>query len=97
MLIGKRACRGCYWLYEVTKDSIGFNSNELVIGHTVWWPTAILADEWQTSKPPENVVDYVSGFRWKLYEAQAVAQKKLCKSQTKMQQLFKLSLKDLTV
>ncbi len=73
---------------EVTQESIGFSPNELVFGHVVRGPTAVLADEWHTSKPPDNIIDYVSGFRRRLYEARAIAQKKLVKSQVKMQQLF---------
>ncbi len=35
---------------EVTQESIGFSPNELVFGHVVKGPTAVLADEWHTSK-----------------------------------------------
>ncbi len=47
-----------------------------------------LADEWRTSDPPENVLDYVSSFRYRLYEARAIALRKLGKTQKKMQRLF---------
>lgn len=73
---------------EVVQESIGFSPNELVFGHTVRGPIAVLADEWKTSDPPENVLDYVSSFRYRLYETRAIAQRKLGKSQGKMQRLF---------
>lgn len=49
---------------------------------------AVLADEWTTFDPPENVLDYVSSFRYRLYETRAIALRKLAKSQGKMQRLF---------
>ncbi len=47
-----------------------------------------MADEWRTSDPPEKVLDYVSSFRYRLYEARAIALRKLGKTQKKMQRLF---------
>ncbi len=73
---------------EVVQESTGFSPNELVFGHTVRGPIALLADEWRTSDPPENVLDYVSSFRYRLYEARAIALRKLGKTQKKMQRLF---------
>lgn len=51
-------------------------------------PTDVLADEWCTAEVPSNVLDYVSGFRYRLYEARAAASRKPGKSQSKMQRLF---------
>lgn len=73
---------------EVVQESTGFSPNELVFGHTVRGPIALLADEWRTSDPPENVLDYVSSFRYRLYKARAIALRKLGKTQKKMQRLF---------
>uniref|UniRef100_A0A9J8A7G0 Gypsy retrotransposon integrase-like protein 1 n=1 Tax=Cyprinus carpio carpio TaxID=630221 RepID=A0A9J8A7G0_CYPCA len=73
---------------EVVHESTGFSPNELVFGHTVRGPIAVLADEWKTSDPPENVLDYVSSFCYRLYEARAIALRKLGKSQEKMKRLF---------
>lgn len=78
---------------EVVQESIGFSPNELVFGHTVRGPIAVLADKWKTFNPPENVLDYVSSFRYRLYEARAIAQRKLGKSQGKMQRLFDRKVK----
>ncbi len=73
---------------EVIQESLGFSPNELVFGHVVRGPTAVLAEGWRMSKPSENIADYVNGFRRRLYEARALAKKKLSKSQIKMQQHF---------
>lgn len=78
---------------EVVQESTGFSPNELVFGHTVRGPIAVLADEWNITDPPENVLDYVSGFRYRLYEARAIALRKLGKSQEKMQRLFDRKVK----
>lgn len=59
-----------------------------MFGHAVQGPTVVLADEWNTDTPPVNVLDYVSGFRYHLYQARAAPQKALAKSQCKMQRLF---------
>ncbi|KAL6485643.1 hypothetical protein MHYP_G00050350 [Metynnis hypsauchen] len=67
---------------------MGFSPNELVFAHTVRGPTAVVADNWNLDDPPENVVDYVRGFRYRRYQARAVAHRKLGKAQTKMQRLF---------
>ena len=83
---------GLPWLLlairEVVQESTGFSPNELVFGHDVRGPTAVLADEWCTEEAPVNVLDYVSGFRYRLYEARAAAGRKLGKAQSKMQRLY---------
>ncbi len=73
---------------KVVQESTGFSPNELVFGHTVRGPIALLAEEWRTSDPPENVLDYVSSFHYRLYEARAIALRKLSKTQKKRQRLF---------
>lgn len=83
---------GLPWLLmgvrEVTQESVGFSPNDLVFGHEVRGPLAILAENWTPSEPSQNVLDYVSGFRYRLYEARAIAQRRLGKSQDKMEKLF---------
>lgn len=89
---------GLPWLLlairEVVQESTGFSPNELVFGHAVRGPTAVLADEWCTDETPVNVLDYVSGFRYRLYEARAAAIRKLGKAQSKMQRLYNRKAKD---
>ena len=91
---------GLPWLLlairEVVQESTGFSPNELVFGHSVRGPTAVLADEWCTAETPTNVVDYVSGFRYRLYEARAAARRKLGKAQSKMQRLYNRRAKNRT-
>ncbi len=83
--------QGLPWLLvgirEVVQESLGYSPNELVFGHEVRGPIAVFADNWV---PPEssNVLDYVSGFQYRLYEACAIAQRKLGKAQRKMEHLF---------
>ncbi len=55
-------------------------------------PNAGLADQWNTSEPPENVIDCVNSFRYRLYVT-AIAQRKLGKSQKKMPRLFDRKVK----
>lgn len=52
-----------------------------------------MADEWTTTNPPENVLDYVSSFCYRLYEARAIALRKLGKSQGKMKRLLDRKVK----
>ncbi|KAI7800925.1 hypothetical protein IRJ41_015687 [Triplophysa rosa] len=78
---------------EVVQESLGFSPNKLVFGHTVRGPIATLTDTWDISEPPTNVLDYVNSFRYRLYEARAIAQRKLGKSQEKMRKLFDRKVK----
>ena len=62
---------GLPWLMlgsrEVVQESTGFSPNDLVFGHTVRGPLAVLQDGLVESEPPKNLVDYVQGFRRRLY------------------------------
>ncbi|KAL2077976.1 hypothetical protein ACEWY4_025661 [Coilia grayii] len=79
---------------EVVQESMGFSPKQLVFGHSVRGLPAVLADEWCNAATsfwafsPTNVLDYVSGFRYRLYEARAAATRKLGKAQSKMRCLF---------
>lgn len=83
---------GLPWLLpairEIAQESTGFSPNELVFGHAVTGPTAVLADGWCTSEAPISILAYVSGFRYQLYETIAAARHRLGMSQSKMQCLF---------
>ncbi|KAF7654545.1 hypothetical protein LDENG_00068500 [Lucifuga dentata] len=54
---------GLPWLLlaarEVIQESTGFSPNELVFGHTVRGPLALLQDNLKEMQPPQNLVDYV--------------------------------------
>lgn len=73
---------------EVTQESTGFSPNDLVFGHKVRGPLAVLQDDWKKTPPPTNLTDYVNGFRRRLYEAGKLAKSNLEKSQRKMKGLF---------
>lgn len=83
---------GLPWLMlgarEVTQESTGFSCNELVFGHTVRGPLNLLYDQWKDAEPPKNLIDYVNGFRQKLYAAGELARKNLACAQNKMKQLY---------
>ena len=53
---------GLPWLLlvakEVTQENTEFGPNELVRG-----PLAALKSGWEEAEPPQNLIDYVNGFR----------------------------------
>ena len=51
----------------VIQESKGFSLNQLVFGHTVHGPLTLLHDEVVQSEPPLSLLDYVNGFRHRLY------------------------------
>uniref|UniRef100_A0AAQ5ZP60 Gypsy retrotransposon integrase-like protein 1 n=1 Tax=Amphiprion ocellaris TaxID=80972 RepID=A0AAQ5ZP60_AMPOC len=61
---------GLPWLLlaarEVCQESTGFSPNDLVFGHKVRGPLAVLHDNWAKDEPPANLLDYVNGFRHRL-------------------------------
>ncbi len=83
---------GSLWLLlvarEVIQESTGFCPNDLVFGHKVWGPLALLRDNWAEVQPPQNLIEYVNGFRYKLYKAQEVARENLVSAQGKMKKLI---------
>lgn len=83
---------GLPWLLlaarEVVQESTGFSPNDLVFGHKVRGPMAVLRDSWEIAAPPQNLLDYVNGFRHRLVLAVESAKEKLVKSQHKMKTLY---------
>lgn len=79
---------GLPWLLlaarEVVQESTGFSPNDLVFGHKVRGPLAVLQEGCLPEQPPQNLVDFVNGFRYKLYRAGELAKEKLEGSQRKM-------------
>lgn len=71
-----------------TGGCTGFSPNELVFGHTVRGPLAVLADGLKPAEPPDNILNYVNDFRRRLHVACVTAHKKLSRAQTKMKGLF---------
>ncbi len=83
---------GLPWLMlaarEAVQESTGFSPNELVFGHTVRGPLAVLKSGCVDTEPPKNLIDFVNGFRHRLFKAGCMAQDKLCVSQSKMKKLY---------
>uniref|UniRef100_A0A3B4TE40 Gypsy retrotransposon integrase-like protein 1 n=1 Tax=Seriola dumerili TaxID=41447 RepID=A0A3B4TE40_SERDU len=72
---------GLPWLMlaarDVTQESTGFSPNDLVFGHTVRGPLTVLSDQWKEAEPPKNLIDYVNGFRHRLFAAGELAKRNL--------------------
>lgn len=83
---------GLPWLmlsaHEVCQESTGFSPNDLVFGHTVRGPLAVLRDNWTESTPPKNLISYVNNFKRRLYEAGKMAKEQLNSSQKRMKSLY---------
>lgn len=83
---------GLPWLLlaarEVVQESTGFSPNELVFGHQVRGPLAILKSNLESSDPPLNLFDYINGFRRRLFLAGKLASENLKKAQRKMKRWF---------
>lgn len=83
---------GLPWLLlaarEVVQESTGFSPNELVFGHSVRGPLAVLKDGLDLMEPPKSLCDCVNGFRRRLYEAVRLARENLTTVQSKMKQRF---------
>lgn len=47
---------------ETAQKSTSFGSNELVFGHDVHSPLAVLAADWEKSDPSKNILMYVIDF-----------------------------------
>lgn len=73
---------------EATHESTGFSPNELVFGHTVRGPLAVLRDGWVPSEPPKKLSEYVDGFKRRLFEAVKLAKVNLKQTQLKMKCLY---------
>lgn len=73
---------------EVIQESTGFSPNDLIFGHKVRGPLALLQDNWKEAQPPSNLLDFVNGFRYRLYMSQEVAKKNLARAQAKMKERY---------
>ena len=69
---------------EAVQESLGFSPFELVFGHTVRGPLKLLKEKWLTETSDLNLLDYVSTFKERLYNACKLAQENLKTSQMKM-------------
>ena len=83
---------GLPWLLlaarEVVQESTGFSPNDLVFGHKVRGPLAVLRDGFVPEEPPRNLIEYINGFRFRLYRAGELARVKLEASQRNMKEKY---------
>ncbi|KAG1933868.1 gag-pol fusion protein [Pimephales promelas] len=83
---------GLPWLLlaarEVTQESTGFSPNDLVFSHRVRGPLAVLQDKLKCPESPSNLLEYVNGFRRKLFLACEMAVENLTKAQKKMKSWY---------
>ncbi len=74
---------------ETVQESLGFSPADLVFGHTVRGPLKMLKENWLSEQKPEcNLLDYVSSFRERLYNACKLAQTALGSVQSKMKERY---------
>ncbi|KAK7926273.1 hypothetical protein WMY93_008583 [Mugilogobius chulae] len=78
---------------EVAQESTGFSPADLVFAHNVRGPLKLLQENWLNDTKSQNVLDYVSSFRFKLYRACELAKDKLSVAQEKMKSWFDKSAK----
>lgn len=83
---------GLPWLLlaarSVVQESTGFSPNQLVFAHQVRCPLDVLKGDAEISNSPDNVVDYVHGFRRKLFLAWTMASDNLTEAQKQMKKRF---------
>ncbi|KAL0147780.1 hypothetical protein M9458_056923, partial [Cirrhinus mrigala] len=72
----------------VVQESTGFCPNDLVFGHKVRTSLSVLNTELDQSKTPASLVDYVNGFRRKLFLSWKLASERLSAAQDKMKQRY---------
>ncbi len=62
---------GLPWLMmsarEAAQESTGFSPNDLVFGHDVHGPLAVLSADWKKFDPPKNILSCVSDFRRQIF------------------------------
>ena len=54
---------------EIVQESLGFRTFELVFGHTVRGPLKVVEEWWLQDTRQDNLLDYVSEFKNRLYKA----------------------------
>lgn len=83
---------GVPWLMlaarEPVQECTGFSSNKLILGHLVRGPLAALKSGLVPTEAPRNLIDFVNGFRHKLFRAGLLAREKLEQGLSKMKVLY---------
>lgn len=74
---------------DATQESLGFSPFELIFGHSVRGPLALLKEKWlQEGVTCEPMLEYVSRFRNRLYETSRLARERLRTAQARMKQHY---------
>lgn len=73
---------------EAVQESLGFSPFELIFGHTVRGPLKIVKEKWLAESTELNLLDYVSKFKERLYNAVTIAQNNLKNTQAKMKKWY---------
>ena len=75
---------------ETIQDSLGYSPFELIFGHQVRGPLKVVKEKLLSEGPsePTNVLNYVSNFQERLYQAREVAKQNLLNAQAKMKRNF---------
>lgn len=70
------------------QESTGFSPNELVFSHTVRGLVATLKADLLSTDAPKNLVDFVNGFRHRLYVSGCLARESLQRAQQTMKSYY---------
>ncbi len=73
---------------EVPTESLGFSPNELVFGHRVQGPLAVMKDGWSEKEESEPLLDFVCRTRERLQKALQLARENLVKAQGQMKKRY---------
>ena len=69
---------------NAVQDSLGFSPFELIFGHSVKGPMNLLKEKWLAENTQNNLLDYVSDFKERVFSAVKIAKENLKNAQIKM-------------
>ena len=69
---------------DAVQDSMGFSPFELIFGHSVKGPMNLLKEKWLAENTQNNLLDYVSDFKERIFSAVKIAKENLKSAQVKM-------------
>ncbi|MCP4267669.1 MAG: transposase family protein, partial [Candidatus Brocadiaceae bacterium] len=73
---------------EAVQESLGFSPFELIFGHSVRGPLLFLKEKWLNEKSQLNLLDCVSDFKERLFNAVKIAQENMTQSQNVMKKKY---------
>lgn len=73
---------------EVVQESLGFSPYKLVFAHFVRGPLKLLREKWLCEGTKQNLLDFVSNFRFKLRRACEIARDNLEATQARIKGWF---------